>query len=400
MQGTQNQIKSSSHSIMPFQNDSGNKDETSDLHDLQAMASSAKKRRSQRLSSQMDAQDSLLQSSAALDAVVLPDPNKEQNVSIVDVATAKAAANGTDVVAEVAMAAAPVAVMEEKKSSGKGLYVGLALAAAAAAGAFFMLGQKDTPSESTATAPAAVSAAAPAASDPSTAPEAPPVPAIVDDESENSEMAALADDEAASETEDTEPAAVSDTQEDTDAEPAASEKVAKVKSEKPKADLEKTDKEKADKPKVVAAANEKNTKSDEGKEEKPKKEEKPEPKLDSNASMDDILSSVTGGIDKPIAKKEEADTPSRTTLSRGDVAKAMKKITPSAKACYKVEEFSGMVKIKYSVDPDGSVTKAAASAPHASSKTGQCVVDAVKKASFPPFNGATMSFTFPFLLAP
>ncbi len=404
MQGTLNQTKSSSDSIMPFSKDSSNNNENSGLHDLQAMASSAKRRRSQRLSTQIEAQDSLLRSTAALDAVVLPDPNKEQEVAIDAVAPVSAAATPAATGATKTKAAAAstttsagaVAAATEidtsiSRSSGKsGIYIGLVVVAAAAAAAFFVMkGKSDAPSE-----PAAkpVAAAIPAID---------PVPAdAAPEEVEPEAVAALV----AGETE-----GVDGAKEETEpaAEPAPEAPKTAVKNPSLKSETAPAKSETSTKaPKVAKTSKGKAPKESTTESKTPPKAPKETKtvkvakKPDANASLDDVLSTVTGGIDQPIAKSAESDKPSKKTLSRGDVAKAMKKITPAAKGCYKAEEFSGMVKIKYSVGPDGKVTKASAGGAHASSKTGACVVKAVKKAKFPPFSGATMSFTFPFLLSP
>ena len=399
MQGTQNQTKSGSNSIMPFSKDSSSKDESSGLHDLQAMASSAKKRRSQRLSSQMDAQDSLLQSTAALDAVVLPDPSKEQAVSIDPVApsASKSANKASPALSKASPAVAvPVTEMAESTTSSSskgGLYVAFACVAAVAVGAYVMLGGKSETSQPAAAKPVAAvvpdvepADVEPAAVEPDNV--EPPVvePAI---------LPAVNPDETDSVDDDTEepvkPAAEvkidkpSKSENDSKAEKARKAE----KSSKAEAKL------KAEKAKIAAAAKDKKP----AKDTKPA-EDKTEKKPDANASLDDVLSSVTGGVDKPIAKETTDTKPTKTSLSRGDIAKAMGKVKGAAKACYKAEEFSGMVKVKYSVGPDGSVTKAAATGAHASSKTGACVVKAAKRAKFPPYSGASMSSTFPFLLAP
>ncbi len=399
MQGTPNQTKSGSDSIMPFSKDSSNKDETSGLHDLQAMASSAKRRRSQRLSTQIDAQESLLRSTAALDTVVLPDPNKEQEVSI-DTAAVEAKATGTGTSSPVtntnkAAAASPVTELAEESSSssGKGVYVAFALVAAVAAGVYFFLFSSKSSSDTQVSAkPVAAAVVDIAEPDPTPEPAADP---SVDPGEEQVEP----------EVSETEPAAATDpvvpAKEETD-KPSNSNtdsssktkgsKAEKAKAEKAKAEKAKAEKAKAEKPKVAAAKEkpEKATKTE------PKAEKKPDP----NASLDDVLSSVTGGVDKPIAKETGESKPTKTSLSRGDIAKAMGKVKGAAKSCYKVEEFSGMVKVKYSVAPDGSVIKASATGAHKSSPTGACVVKAAKKAKFPPYSGAAMSSTFPFLLAP
>ena len=96
----------------------------------------------------------------------------------------------------------------------------------------------------------------------------------------------------------------------------------------------------------------------------------------------------------------EDKTPTKKTLGRGDVSKAMNAVKPKALSCYKAEKFSGVVNVKFSVSPEGKITKAAAKGAHAGSKTGACVVKAVNSAKFPAFAGTVMSFTFPFLLSP
>ncbi len=378
MQSTQTPTKTAS--TMPFNK---NKDslivEDSELDDLQAMASSAKRRRSQRLSSQMDAQDSLLQSNAVLDAVVLPDPSKQAAVSIAEVAAPATAVAKESAVKPVVAAAEP---QQGPASSNKGLYVGLGLLVVGAAAAFLLLGG-DTKADEQATSEAVAAAVVD--------------DAVVDDELPPAiEMApALALEEDAKEAV-VEPAA--DTVEEV-VEEAAPKKKTDVGVEK-NAKTPKNAKEKV--PRLAVEPKTKPSKPGPAKPGPAKPDPaKPDPakKSGKSSSLDDVLSSVTGGVDKPIAKQED-ERPSKKTLGRGDVAKAMKKITPAAKSCYSAEEFSGMVKVKYSVAPDGSISKASATGAHKDSKTGKCVVRAVRKAKFPAFSGATMSFSFPFLLSP
>ena len=402
MQGTQNQTKSGANSIMPFTKDSSNKDETSGLHDLQAMASSAKRRRSQRLSTQMDAQDSLLQSTAALDAVVLPDPSKEQAVSIDPIAASATAAPAAKKAAaaagaSVANVALPVTEMAEStsSSSGKGLYIGLLLAAAVAAGAYFVLGSSaDEPVAAQPSAAETSVAVAPEVVDPAPSVEAAVVPALDPDEETTDSNGEGADIEAGTNPADVEPAS------DVDVASAKSDdgekvvKSSKTENSSKNSDAKSEPKPSVEKTKVAAVVKDKKPAD------KKPIEAKTEKKPDANASLDDVLSSVTGGVDKPISKEKADTAPSKTSLSRGDIAKAMGKVKGAAKGCYKVEEFSGMVKVKYSVGPDGSVTKAAATGAHASSPTGACVVKAALKAKFPAYSGAAMSSTYPFLLAP
>ncbi len=360
MQSTQTSTKTAS--TMPF-----NKKDSSELDDLQAMASSAKRRRSQRLSSQMEAQDSLLQSNAVLDAVVLPDPSKSVSIAEVSVPSAVVAKESVTDSAMPAVAVAEPVPTASSSSSNKGLYVGIGLLAVGAVAAFLLLGGDTKGNDRVAEAAAVVEDELPPAV------EAAPAMVVVEEEDEQTE------DEAT---------------------PEPTENVENVaavapKDTTPKKSPDKAIQKNADKPKVVK---EKAVKKDSPKiaaTPKPKPTKKP----DASSSLDDVLSSVTGGVDKPIAAKED-EAPTKKGLGRGDVAKAMKRITPAAKSCYSVEEFSGMVKVKYSVAPDGSVSKASATGAHKGSKTGACVVRAVRKAKFPAFSGATMSFSFPFLLSP
>jgi hypothetical protein len=381
-------------------------DEHSGLHDLKALASSTKQRRSRRLSSEMDAQDSLLQSAASLEAVALPDPSKEQPVSVAAVALTDAplAAQATTATTATETSAPAFASLDKPKSSSK-MLIGLVVVAAAAAAAFFVMngaGEGDKTETETAAAIAPADTESAPELDPTPvepAPEVAPLPAADDAEETAGDELAAADLTVSDEATD---------EEATDEEVVADEVVAEkpekaAKSSSKKA--EKSDKrvksDKSDKSdKAVAVAKPK-------KEEKPAKEDKASKKSEKapvlgegGADLDDVLSSVTGGVDKPIVSDEKDDKPSKKKLERGDVAKAMKSISSAAKSCYSAEEYTGTVIVKYSVGSDGKIKKAAATGKHKSSKTGKCVVAAVKKAKFPAFSGSTQSFSFPFLLSP
>lgn len=383
-------------------------DDDSGLHDLKALASSTKQRRSQRLSSQMEAQDSLLQSAASLEAVALPDPDKEQPISLEAVAIADAPL-ATGAVAQAGLStplasAAQTSIGTPPASGSKILLLGGLVILAAGAVAFYMMrgGAGDSGESSVSAANAVV---VPAAAD--EAEEAAPVEpaaeevAIAADESAD-ELTASADEDAAAILEEApadEKMAAEDELVDTKKN-SKSEKSAKTekgaKSEKSEAAIAKAEARAAAKAEAKAAR-------DLAKAEKKaaaKADEKAPTLGEGGASLDDVLSSVTGGVDKPIVDDKKDDTPSKKKLERGDIAKAMKGITPAAKSCYSAEEFTGTVMVKYSVSPSGKMTKSTAMGAHKSSKTGKCVLNAVKKAKFPAFSGATQSFTFPFLLSP
>ena len=86
-------------------------------------------------------------------------------------------------------------------------------------------------------------------------------------------------------------------------------------------------------------------------------------------------------------------------LIRTDVTGAMGKVRGKVGQCFKVEQFSGTVSVKFTVGPSGSVTTAKATGAHAGTPTGACVASAVKGASFPAFDGVATTFAFPFLLS-
>ncbi len=397
--------------IMPVSNSTS--DDDSGLHDLKALASSTKQRRSQRLSSQMEAQTSLLQSGASLDAVALPDPDKAQPVSLATVAIADVPALGAT--ADTATASASLSSIGTPPTSGSKFLVlgGLAVLAAGAV-AFYVMrgaggdsGSNDSASAaSVAVAPSAVGLEDEASEPTAVAPEVVAL-AVEDEASAEDEIAAVTED--GSEEEAREELSTDELIEAAD--PEKSEK--SEKSEKNTKSDKNSKSNKSDKSEKSAARQEAKAKRELAKAEKKAakaeaakaaaKEAKSEGKAPTlgkgGASLDDVLSSVTGGVDKPIVVEKD-DKPSKKNLGRSDVSKAMKAITKAAKSCYSAEEFSGTVMVKYSVAPSGKMTKTTALGAHKSSKTGKCIVRAVKRAKFPAFSGATQSFTFPFLLSP
>lgn len=373
-------------------------EETSGLYDLKALASSAKKHRSQRLTSEMDAQQSLLQSSATLNAVALPNPKRSREISVPVLAVDTPEKVSTRKSAESSAATAfaePSAFSEEEHAAPSSKRWQFALATVLVAGAaafYFLAGRPDSSSD----APMAALTAGGPESEPATPVQ--PLPALVDDAEEQADVAPEADlvkvtpleVEAAKDA----PSKLEEDDSKNKAESAKQVAAADTKSESQPARSNND----SDKGRPAAKASESKSKPAASKQEASKQPVKSEA-LDSNASVDDILSAVTGGIDKREAVVEDKG-PSKKQLDRGDVAKAMKKISPAAKACYSVEEFSGMVSVKYSVEPNGKVSDVQPTGAHKSSKTGACVAKAVKGASFPAFDGSVTSFTFPVLLSP
>lgn len=132
---------------------------------------------------------------------------------------------------------------------------------------------------------------------------------------------------------------------------------------------------------------------------------KPEKKPD---ALEDLLAEASGGASGGAAGAAGAgqqagaaeNKPTRTQLGGGDIKKAMTPIGPKAQACYDETQLSGMVTvmIEFRVEPSGVVSSASAKGKFKGTPTGDCVASAVKTATLPAYDGAPMTFTYPFLL--
>jgi hypothetical protein len=112
--------------------------------------------------------------------------------------------------------------------------------------------------------------------------------------------------------------------------------------------------------------------------------------------LEDVLNQVTGGVTAPAEVEKEKARPSKKELDRRDVATAMTGVRVAVMKCRDLEQFEGTVTVKFVVDPSGKVSSVSSTR---KGPTGDCVAAAVKRASFPAFDGAPTSFTYPFLLA-
>ncbi|MBL4634596.1 MAG: AgmX/PglI C-terminal domain-containing protein [Kofleriaceae bacterium] len=392
----------------------------SGLHDLKALASSAKRRRNKRRTTQMEAQDSLLASTAALEAVVLPDPRKSVAMPVVkiDVETPTGAAKTvaaktvtstakTSASVETSVATELAAPPEDSKGSKVGLIAVVGVVGVAAAAFVLFGGKGDSDKQAEAGTPvktpvAQVDTAAPdtatsgtEAADTGNQPGSDTEPTLVavavpeidpgqeasGDGSNGSEIAGK-EDPTALVAEETKPE-----------EAVKDKKPARILTDEEKAEA-KLKREERLAAKKIAKEEAAAAKAAKAKDSKIGKDKS----LSNGDSLDDVLSSVTGGLDKQVVKKDTK--PTKTSLGRSDVKKAMKKVAGRAKSCYSQEEFSGMVTVKYAVKPDGSLSNVKATGSHAGSKTGKCVVKAVKTAKFPAYSGSPMTFTYPFMLSP
>lgn len=388
--------------------------ENTGLHDIQSLASSTKRRISQRISAETEAQDSMLlsASSGAMKTVALPDPGKESSPDVereriealrksgqMKISKSKSLSAETPVVGApttLAASAAPVALPARDMSSGAAatfgssivekerssapwwILGGVATLAAAAAVAVFVfdVGRKSDDAAPETAAAGETDGQMVASAAPAPAPEVTPAPTVApipDPAASPAEGAAEPADEAGAKV--AGGAVVQPLEEDTakEAQPDAEDKPARS-SEKPDA---KGSKDTA----TIKPA------------EKPKKAVKV-----TGTDLEDVLNQVTGGVEAPKAEDEKkAAVPTKKSLDRRDVDAAMGPVRGAVIKCSALEQFEGSVSIKFTVAPSGVIT--AASATNKKGPTGDCVAKAVKKAKFPPFDGTPTSFTYPFLLA-
>lgn len=121
-----------------------------------------------------------------------------------------------------------------------------------------------------------------------------------------------------------------------------------------------------------------------------------------NVELGDMLDEVAGKKPPapppppPDAEQEKKKEPEKKELDRRAVTRALEEVRGAVEKCHELERFTGVVTIKFAVAPSGQVSSAAATGAHARSRTGSCVADAVKQARFEPFEGSPISFTLPF----
>jgi hypothetical protein len=119
-----------------------------------------------------------------------------------------------------------------------------------------------------------------------------------------------------------------------------------------------------------------------------------------SASLEDMLDEATGQRVRPAPDPEAAKKVEdvKKELDRRDVSAALEGIQGEVRSCRELDGASGTVSVRFVVAPTGQVSSSQATGAHARSRTGSCVAGAVKGARFPAFEGAPVSFTYPFLL--
>ncbi len=104
--------------------------------------------------------------------------------------------------------------------------------------------------------------------------------------------------------------------------------------------------------------------------------------------------------DEPAAQPVHAGPPEQ--LGRHDLENAIDKLRPKVMQCRDVEQFSGFLTVKLTIERNGSVRSVAVEPPVDKTLTADCVKHALHGLSFPRFRGTWMpqiEWTYPFLFA-
>jgi hypothetical protein len=113
-------------------------------------------------------------------------------------------------------------------------------------------------------------------------------------------------------------------------------------------------------------------------------------------SLDDLVKERSG--DHPRPKKVVAKaTFANKELSVDDFKRGMSAVAARAQACYHGTQ--GTAQIKLTVASSGQVSKVSVTGQFAGTPEGQCVVNAVKAATFRPWDGGPQSLGYAYLLA-
>jgi outer membrane biosynthesis protein TonB len=124
--------------------------------------------------------------------------------------------------------------------------------------------------------------------------------------------------------------------------------------------------------------------------------QKPRPVRSADAPPDE--EGAPQGDEQPIIAVGTTELPE--LLERRHLEAAMAKVKPHVMACRDLEQFSGYLTVKLVVGRSGGVQSVHVVSPPARSETGDCVVKALRRLSFPRFRGSvapTVEWTYPFL---
>jgi hypothetical protein len=109
-------------------------------------------------------------------------------------------------------------------------------------------------------------------------------------------------------------------------------------------------------------------------------------------SFDDLLKEA--GVNDKKVDKPKLD---KKSLSEADFKHGIDSVKSKAQACYKGTQ--GTASVKLTIAPSGSVSKVSVGGQFAGKPEADCVANAVKSASFAPWDGGPQSFTYAYLLS-
>jgi hypothetical protein len=104
--------------------------------------------------------------------------------------------------------------------------------------------------------------------------------------------------------------------------------------------------------------------------------------------------------DEPAAAPVQAGAPEQ--LNRHDLENAVDRVRGKVLACRDVEQYSGFVTVKLTIDRSGAVKSAAVQPPVDKTRTADCVRHALHGLAFPRFRGTfvpQIEWTYPFYFA-
>jgi hypothetical protein len=103
--------------------------------------------------------------------------------------------------------------------------------------------------------------------------------------------------------------------------------------------------------------------------------------------------------DEPAAAPVQAGPPEQ--LNRHDLESAIGKVRSKVLACRDVEQFSGFLTVKLTIEKTGALKSVAVQPPVDKTRTADCVKHALRGLSFPRFRGTwvpQIEWTYPFVL--
>jgi hypothetical protein len=131
---------------------------------------------------------------------------------------------------------------------------------------------------------------------------------------------------------------------------------------------------------------------------------RPRPTPGKKTALDSLIDTAIGTSPTPKKKASSAAPAAPASnlpeqLNMNQIRTAMNKIKPRVQACYDQFQVEGMAKVRFKISPDGKVLAPSIRGKFRGTDTGDCVIKAVKRASFPKFSGKPMTInSYPFLL--